>query len=97
MTNKQVPLPVHEKKKETITHSTDSTPVQPPPSFPDQQEFQPHLRELARGAIRLVLEAVMREELDALIAVAWGESSRQQQGRSQWLFCPQAGYDDGSH
>jgi hypothetical protein len=40
------------------------------------------VRELARGAIRVVLEEMMREELDALIGVGWGESSRQQQGIS---------------
>jgi transposase-like protein len=35
---------------------------------------------LARGAIRLVLEDVMREELDALIGVGWGESSPKRKG-----------------
>jgi transposase-like protein len=44
------------------------------------------LRELARDAIRVVLEDVMREELDALIGVGWGESSRQQQRVSQRLL-----------
>jgi transposase-like protein len=40
--------------------------------LPDQQTFQRYLRELVRGAIRVVLETVMREELDALIGVGWG-------------------------
>jgi hypothetical protein len=43
--------------------------------LPDQQEFHHHLRELARDAIRVVLEGVMREVLDALIGVGWGEST----------------------
>ena len=38
------------------------------------------MRELARGGIRIVLEDVMREELDALIGVGWGESSPKRKG-----------------
>ena len=72
-------MPVYGKKR-TTTHSTDSTPEQPAPPLPDQQEFHQHLRELARSAIRIVLEGVMREELDALIGVAWGESSPKRKG-----------------
>jgi transposase-like protein len=48
--------------------------------LPDQQTFQHHLRELARDAIRVMLEGVMREELDALIGVDWGEYSPQRNG-----------------
>jgi len=79
-------MPVHRQKKCTTPNSSDSTPLQPPPQMPDQQEFRLHLRALARGAIRIVLEGVMREELDALIGVGWGESSRQQQRLSQWVL-----------
>ncbi len=64
-------MPVYGKR--TTTNSNDSTSVQPAPSLPDQQEFHQHLRELARGAIRILLEGVMREELDALIGAAWGK------------------------
>jgi transposase-like protein len=79
-------MPVHRHKKDTTSTLPDSTREQPAPALPDQQTFQQFLRELARGAIRIVLETVMREELDALIGVAWGESSRQQQGVSQRLL-----------
>jgi hypothetical protein len=48
-------------------------------------------------AIRIVLEGVMREELDALIGVGWGESSRQQRGLSQRLLQPRPGRDHGPH
>ena len=68
-------MPVHRKKKDTTPHLADSTPEQTAPALPDQQTFQQYLRELARGALRVVLEGVMREELDALIRVGWGESS----------------------
>jgi putative transposase len=73
-------MPVSRQKKCTTTNSTDSTQGQDAPRLPEQQEFHQHLRELARSAIRVVLEAVMREELDALIGVAWGESSPRRKG-----------------
>ena len=58
------------------------------PPLPDQQTFREYLRELARGAMCMVVEDVMREELDALIGVGWGESSRQQQWLPQRLLPP---------
>jgi putative transposase len=73
-------MPVHRQQKCTTTNASDSTPVLPAAPMPDQQEFRLHLRALARGAIRIVLEDVMREELDALIGVGWGESSPKRKG-----------------
>jgi transposase-like protein len=73
-------MPTHAKKKCTTANTTDSTPGQTAPALPDEDEFRQHLRELARGAVRLVLEDVMREELDALIGVGWGESSPKRKG-----------------
>jgi hypothetical protein len=85
--NKEDSMPVHGKKR-TTPNTPDSTQEQSAPALPDQDEFRQHLRDLARGAIRVVLEEVMREELDALIGVGWGESSRQQQRLSQRLLHP---------
>ncbi len=76
-------MPIHHQKKLTTMAPTDSSGEQRAPRLPEQQQFQQHLRELARAGIRIMLEGVMREELDALIGVAWGESSRQQQRLSQ--------------
>ena len=76
-------MPVHRQKKDTTPNIPSSMPEQTPLPLPDQQTFQQYLRELARGAIRVVLEGVMREELDAFIGAAWGECSRQQQRLSQ--------------
>jgi putative transposase len=73
-------MPVHRSKKCTTTNSNDSTEGQSAPGLPSQQVFQQHLRELARRGIRIVLEGVMREELDALIGVGWGESSPKRKG-----------------
>src|SRR6266487_4276081 len=73
-------MPVHRQKKDTTTTPAGSTQEQIVPPLPDQQTFQQYLRELARGGIRVVLEDVMREELDALIGVGWGESSPKRKG-----------------
>ncbi len=73
-------MPVHRHKKDTTLNAPDSTQEQPAPAVPDQQAFQHYLRELARAAIRVVLEGVMREELDVLIGVGWGECSPKRKG-----------------
>jgi putative transposase len=73
-------MPVHRKKKDTTTNAASSTQEQTVPQLPDQQTFQQYLRELARSGIRVVLEGVMREELDALIGVGWGECSPKRKG-----------------
>lgn len=73
-------MPIHRQEKLTIADAPDSSGEQPAPGLPDQREFQQHLRELARSAMRIVLEGVMREELDALIGVSWGESSPKRKG-----------------
>ena len=73
-------MPVHRQKKDTTTTPPGSTQEQTAPPLPDQQAFQQYLRELARSAIRVVLEDVMREELDVLIGVDWGESSPERKG-----------------
>jgi transposase-like protein len=51
-----------------------------PLGCPISRPILQYLRELARGALRVVLEGVMREELDALIGVGWGESSPKRNG-----------------
>src|SRR5258708_2495330 len=73
-------MPVYRHKKD-ITPTPPSSKQEPTtPELPDQQTFRQHLRELARAAIRVVMEDVMREELDAVIGVGWGESSPKRKG-----------------
>ena len=48
--------------------------------MPDQHAFHQYLRALAQSAVRTVIEAVMIEELDAFIGVAWGECSPKRKG-----------------
>jgi putative transposase len=94
---KEEVMPVHRQQKFTTTNASDSTPVPPAPPMPDQQEFRLHLRALARGAIRIVLEDVMREELDALIGVGWGESSPKRKGYRNGYYSRESPHDDGPY
>jgi putative transposase len=77
---KEDDMPVHRTQKDTTTNPSSSTPEQPVAPLPDQQTFRQYLRELARDAIGVVMEDVMREELDAVIGVGWGESSPKRKG-----------------
>jgi|SRR5947209_17358619 len=73
-------MPVHLHKKDTTPTSPSSKQEPTTPELPDQQTFREYLRELARDAIRVVMEDVMREELDAVIGVGWGECSPKRKG-----------------
>jgi putative transposase len=72
-------MPVAKKKRTTSIPNPSllesSSPVLPPP-----QEFHHYLRTLAQSAIRIVIETVMREELDQFIGAAWGECSPKRKG-----------------
>jgi putative transposase len=72
-------MPVH-RRKDTTPPPPDSTQEQTAPALPEQQTFQQYVRALARAGLRVVLEGVMREELDALIGAGWGESSPTRKG-----------------
>ena len=73
-------MPVSNQKKRITSTSDASTLEASSPLLPSQQEFHQYLRTLAQSAVRTVIEAVMREELDAFIGVAWGESSPKRKG-----------------
>jgi transposase-like protein len=72
-----MPVP---KNKPSTSNSAPSTPEQPSPQLPEQQEFHQHLRTLARSAVRVVIEEVMREELTQFLGVGWGECSPKRKG-----------------
>jgi putative transposase len=72
-------MPVAKNKPTTSkSHPSKSEPM--PPQLLEQQEFHQHLRALARSAVRVVIEEVMREELEQFLGVAWGESSPKRKG-----------------
>jgi putative transposase len=72
-------MPVAKKKRTTATPDP-STSDPSSPVLPDQQEFHQYLRRLAQSAVRIVIETVMREELDQFIGAAWGECSPKRKG-----------------
>ncbi len=72
-------MPVSKEKRTTSTAEA-STSAPSSPELPEQHVFHQYLRTLAQSAVRIVLEAVMREELDQFIGVGWGASSPQRKG-----------------
>src|SRR6266851_4846393 len=68
-------------KKKSTTSNTDPLALeQASPALPEQQMFHEHLRALTRGAVRVVIEEVMREELKQFLGAAWGESTPERKG-----------------
>ena len=72
-----MPVPKHQP----ITSSSEgSTSESSSPVVPDQQEFRQHLRRLAVSAVQVLLEQVMREELEQCIGASWGECTPTRRG-----------------
>jgi putative transposase len=72
-------MPVSKKKRTTMTPEPSMSDSSTP-ELPEQHVFHQHLRHLAQSAVRIVIEAVMREELDAFIGAVWGERSLKRKG-----------------
>lgn len=62
-------------KKKFTTNEVQPSTALPAGSLPDQAEFLRHLKELARGAVRIILEGAMREEIGLVVGAEWGEHS----------------------
>ena len=73
-------MPVPKKRITPVPETPTLPSSSSTPDLPHQQEFHQHLRALARSAIRVVIEEVMREELDQVIGVGWGECSPKRKG-----------------
>src|SRR6516164_1780348 len=46
----------------------------------EQEEFRQHLRRLAVSAVKVLIEQVMREELELCIGASWGECTPSRRG-----------------
>jgi putative transposase len=77
--HKEEIMPARQKKR-TTPEAPLSTSELSSPRLPEQHEFHQHLRALARSAIQIVIEEVMREELDQFIGATWGECSPKRKG-----------------
>jgi transposase-like protein len=72
-------MPVSKKKPITST-SEGSTQQSPSPALPEQEEFRQYLRRLAVSAVQVLIEQVMREELEQCIGASWGEITPHRRG-----------------
>src|SRR5207302_4094505 len=72
-----MPVP---KNKPTTWSSEGSTSQSSSPLVPEQEEFRQHLRRLAVSAVQVLLEQVMREELEQCIGASWGEYTPTRRG-----------------
>ncbi len=72
-------MPVPQKKPTTLNASV-ATPEPSSPVLPEQEEFRQHLRCLAVSAVQVLIEQVMREELEQCIGASWGECTPNRRG-----------------
>ncbi len=68
------------KHKPITSSPEDSTSESSSPIALDQEEFRQHLRRLAISAVQVLLEQVMREELEQCIGASWGECTPTRRG-----------------
>jgi putative transposase len=72
-----MPVPKHKP----ITSSPEaSTSPSSSPLVPEQEEFRQYLRRLAVSAVQVLLEQVMREELEQCLGASWGECTPTRRG-----------------
>lgn len=72
-----MPVP---KNKPTTVSPEGSTPEFASNTIPEQEEFRQHLRRLAVSAVQVLIEHVMREELEQCIGASWGECTPTRRG-----------------
>lgn len=68
------------KNKPTTWSPKGSTPESASSNIPEQEEFRQHLRRLAVSAVQVLIEHVMREELEQCIGASWGECTPTRRG-----------------
>jgi len=69
------------KKKPITSGSGDPTPESLSHELPAQEDFRQYLRRLAVSAVQVLIEQVMREELEACIGASWGECTPKRRGK----------------
>ncbi len=72
-------MPVDKQQHTTLT-PTPPTAESSSPQEVVQQAFHQQLRDHIRGAVRLVMEEIMREELTQFLGAQWGECSPARKG-----------------
>src|SRR2546430_13301771 len=72
-------MPVPKKQPTTLTPE-GSTSESSSSALPEQEEFRRHLRRLAVSAVQVLIEHVMREELEQCLGASWGECTPSRRG-----------------
>jgi putative transposase len=72
-------MPVSKNKPTTLSPE-GSTSESASTTLPEQEEFRQHLRRLAVSAVQVLIEQVMREELEQCIGASWGECTPTRRG-----------------
>ena len=67
-------------KKRTTSTSEGAKGESSDHKMPDEQDFRQHMRNLAVSAMRVLIEAVMREELEQCLGAEWGECTPERKG-----------------
>src|SRR5438128_2046625 len=67
-------------KKRTTSTSEGAKGESSDSQMPDEQDFRQHMRNLAVSAMRVLIEAVMREELEQCLGAEWGECTPSRKG-----------------
>ena len=67
-------------KKRTTSTSEAAKVESSDHKMPDEQEFRQHMRNLAVSAMRVLIEDVMREELENCVGAEWGECTPERKG-----------------
>jgi putative transposase len=68
------------KKQPTTSGFSAPTPESSSLVLHEQEEFRQHLPRLAVSAVQVLIEQVMREELEQCIGAAWGECTPTRRG-----------------
>jgi len=71
-------MPVPKKRTTSICEATQVESADH--TMPDEQEFRQRMRNLAVSAMRVLIEEVMREELEQCLGAAWGECTPERKG-----------------
>ena len=72
-------MPVPKKRTISTSKAAKAEPS-PDQKMPDAQEFRQRMRTLAVSAMRVLIEEVMREELEQCLGAAWGEITPERKG-----------------
>src|SRR5437016_10142807 len=67
-------------KKRTTSPSEAAKVASSDHPMPDEQEFRQRMRNLAVKAMRVLIEEVMREELEKCVGAQWGECTPERKG-----------------